>query len=150
MEDLSSGLGDRGRSPTITLRASNVNPAINPYEPPPIAAESACGIEINGVMATCVRRGWISRTIRLTGTVQAEVRYEGGGFGERVFVDGTLSARTPFFTSSGDNVTPHIDFAIATATGEISAAIDVSARLIHLLRISSFKLTLYDSVVYEE
>lgn len=137
-------------SPTIARHASNMNPAINPYEPPRIATESARGIELTGAVATCVRHGWISRTIRLTGTVQAEVRYEGGGFGERVFVDGSLSARTPFFTGSSHSVTPHIDFVIATATGEIPAAIDVRARLIHLLRISSFTLRLYDSVVYEE
>jgi hypothetical protein len=100
--------------------------------------------------ASCVRRGWISREIQLDGISNVVIRYDGSGAGESVFVDGELAGKSDFHTFNWDDVAPSIDFVVPSSMGELAATIEVSARLIHLLRISKFKLTIGGLLVYDD
>ena len=125
----------------------------NPYRSPQTYSEndaSLSQIGLPGVVAQCVNRGWISRSVKLSGVIEAVIRYNGGAVGERVYVDGVLAARPPFFTSSVAMVAPHVDFTLLAHDREIPAAIDVKVGLLNLLRISRFSLTVDGAVVYSE
>lgn len=119
----------------------------NPYASPKF---SPLQVLAGDVSALCKHRGWCSRTIVLEGLVDAEVRYDGMGFGERVYVNGRLAAKTRFFTHYLDNVTPHVDFSIDSPDGRVDAALDVRASLFDLLRITKFVLSISGCVVYAE
>ena len=85
----------------------------NPYAPPRLIADARGRAELHpggDVDATCIYRGWLSRRILLSGRINAEVRYEGWGFGERVFVNDRPVAKTSPWDLH--NVAPHIDFSI--------------------------------------
>ena len=113
-------------------------------------AREAVAIRSGELTATCVKRGWISREIQLHGISNVIVRYDGSGAGESVFVNDRLVGKSQFFTFNWDDVVPSIDFVVPSSVGDLNANIEVSARLIHLLRISKFKVTIGGLLVYDD
>lgn len=123
----------------------------NPYAPPLLFDGSRRPPEHHpgrDLIATCIRRGWISRAVLLSGWLDAEIRYEGGGFGERVFVNDQLAARSSAFHTHC--VAPRIDFTINCEDCEVAASIEVEVSILHLLQIAKFTLTVDGNVVYSE
>lgn len=131
---------------------------MNPYTPPIHGPDTSAEEFLSGELAErlvlhaqCVKRGWTSRLIRLTGSVNAEIRYDGMGKGERVFVNDELVARTPLFSTNVFNcVTPRIDFHLRWFGYLLPATIDVYASAFRFLKITRFKLTVQDRVLYQE
>ena len=96
-----------------------------------------------------VRRGWWTRRISLAGSINAEIKYDPAGQGERVFVNGKLVVTTRYWHLSG-NVAPHIDFHLETEEYAVPASIDVAASILRLLQLSRFELTVAGKTVYKE
>lgn len=121
----------------------------NPYASPQ-AFSGPCGWfqghSSGEVHAECIHRSWMSRTVLLSGKIEAEIRYEAWGNGERVFVNNQLAARSSIWHIRF--VAPHIDFEIDCEDSEVVASIDVRVSLI--LRITTFTLTVNGTVVYSE
>ncbi|MBM4074328.1 MAG: hypothetical protein FJ267_01630 [Planctomycetes bacterium] len=127
----------------------------NPYAPPQsdlnVQRDRFTSFNGDGVVAVCRHRGWLSRIIDLKGSINAEIRYEGLGFGERVYVDGALVARTPYFGFQFFILTPHIDFLISDGMYDVPASIDVYGPPLSFWgHISRFSLTVGNVVVYRE
>src|SRR5262245_51871676 len=123
----------------------------NPYASPKLLNDrhfATVKLGTGEIRVSCKYRSWWSRTIVLEGLVNAEIRYESWGVGERVYVNGQLAARTPLFTPHMELVTPHIDFEIDSPAGNLDAAIDVRASYTLLGRITKFVCTVSDCVVY--
>lgn len=89
----------------------------NPYTPPGKSSASGAALprlpkdrwgELE-VRVESVYRGWWTRRLWLAGSIAAELYYNPGGNGERLYVDGNLLVTTPFLQFSG-NVDPHLDF----------------------------------------
>ena len=134
-------------------------PRFNPYEPPqataplqadpnrlfPVLPESRWG-EIE-VSVASFYRGWWKRRLVLTGSIEANIEYNPIGNGERVFVNGSLVARTSGWGWS--IVQPHIDFHLEALGFAIPASIDVKAS-IFFLRTYAFRLTVAGKSIYEE
>jgi hypothetical protein len=131
----------------------------NPYEPPqatapletapslrlPVLPESRWG-EID-VSVAWFDRGWWERRLSLTGTIEANIEYNPVGNGERVFVNGSLVARTSGWGWSA--VQPHIDFRLESLEFAVPASIDVKAS-IFFLRTYAFRLVVAGKTIYEE
>ncbi|GEM_PF-1931188 len=88
----------------------------------------------------------MGRTVVLSGHIDAEIRYESWGNGERVYVNGQLAARSsPWHIHF---VAPHIDFEIDCMGNRVAASVDVRVSLI--LRITRFTLAVDGEAVYSE
>jgi len=123
----------------------------NPYQPPASKTEvqlTPCFVDGVPVHAHCLKRSWFGRTIQLTGGIDARVRYQAAGSGERVFVnDMHVASSSPWHLTV---VAPKIDFLIACRGNSLPATITVYAAWFQLLRVVSFSLSVNGTVVYKE
>lgn len=124
----------------------------NPYAPPLAPTDAKArpvSRDTESLRADCVRRTWLTRTIRLSGRVEADVRYDAKGTGERVYVNDSLVAETsPFYL--WHNVAPEVDFAIETTQRSVPVSLDVRVSILQLLRITCFQLRVDGRLVYHE
>ncbi len=122
----------------------------NPYAAPRLHQDSA--IRIGKLDLTlrpiCVKRGWLTRTIVLTGDIDATVRYLGWTAGESVYVNDILVGKCLKFYLTA--VAPRIDFSIESQGLIYSASILARASYFQLFRLTKFKLIVDDQLVYEE
>ena len=125
-------------------------PSPNPYAPPQNDQSRSVGLGTpDGVVsAQCVQQGWLTRTLLLSGRIQAEVRYLGWTPGERVYVNRVFAGRTRgiYFTVVG----PRIDFSIDYDGRRYPATITAEASLLRMLRLVKFSLFINDDLVYED
>jgi hypothetical protein len=99
---------------------------------------------------TVYRSRW-TRTLMLTGDVEAVLRYDGMGNGERVFLDDKLWARTPFWAWTLQIVYPFVEFDLPGRRDDLPARLDVAASLWPWkLGIRRFRLTVDGTVLYDE
>jgi hypothetical protein len=99
-----------------------------------------------------VYRTATERVVVVLGSVEAEIRYDASGWGERVFVNGEPAAQTSGFTWSCRVVTvaPRVKFRLRSGGLWLPALVEVSLYLAFWKGIKDFRLTIADSVVYEE
>lgn len=100
------------------------------------------------ISAVCIRSGWVSRTIALSGGLTAEIRYQGWGIGEKVFVNDLHVATSSIFHNC--LVAPRIDFEIDCGDISIPAAVEVHASYLQLFRITRFALFVNGELVYAD
>jgi hypothetical protein len=96
-----------------------------------------------------VGRGWMTRWLTISGNIETEIRYEGGGHGERVLADGRLIATSSPWQCR-HVVAPRIEFKLEGQGYFVPARIDVAVSIWRLLRISQFRLTIAGRTVYDE
>jgi hypothetical protein len=100
---------------------------------------------------TVFRERW-RRVLMLTGDVDASVTYDSMGWGERVFVDGEVRARTSGWAMP--LVYPWVEFTLPGRGINVPARIDVAAVIrpwtLWTVRITHFRLTVARTVVYDE
>lgn len=118
----------------------------NPYAPPRIELPEHPSTD--DWFAVCTYRSWGSRKVLLAGSINAEIRYEAWGHGERVYVNDLLAARTSAWHFHC--VAPHVDFAIECPEGSFTGAIDVQVSFFQLLRITKFTLKVNGQVAYTD
>ena len=100
------------------------------------------------ISASCVRSGWVSRTIALSGGVTAQIRYQGWGSGEKVFVNDLHVATSSTLHLSV--VAPRIDFKIDCGDTLVPAAVEVHASYLQLFRVTRFSLFVNGELVYAD
>lgn len=121
----------------------------NPYSAPvhdisPLPPLSSYG----GLTAHCVQRGWLTRTIILSGRINAEIKYLGWTAGESVLVDGVLVGKCYSLYFSA--VSPRIDFALDFNGVRHSGTVLARAPFIHLCKLKSFSLIVDGELLYCE
>lgn len=126
----------------------------DPYQPP-LAAFPVHGgttwIDGQAVSTECIQRGWLNRTIAVSGAVAAVIRYEGRGFGEHVYVNNVHVASTSMLEWRVWNiVSPRVDFRFEDGEMLYKGRIDVQGSWTQLLNLAHFILSINDVVVYEE
>ena len=124
---------------------------LNPYLAPSHLTEQRDRPQMRADMpisALCIRSGWVSRTIALSGDVTAEIRYQGWGSGEKVFVNDVHVATSSIFHLSV--VAPRIDFEIDCGDFLIPATVQVRASYLQLLRLTRFSLFVNGELVYAD
>ena len=99
-----------------------------------------------------VFRSAMQRVLVVLGTVEAEIRYDAGGWGERVIVNGELAAQTSGFMWSWRlmTVVPRVHFHLTGGGLWVPARVDVSIYHAFWKGIKDFRLVVADRVVYEE
>ena len=125
--------------------------SLNPYSPPSHLAGQRDRPQMRADMpisALCIRSGWVSRTIALSGGVTAEIRYQGWGKGEKIFVNDVHVATSSFFYLSV--VAPRIDFEIDCGDMLFGATVEVRASILQLLRVTRFSLFVNGELVYAD
>lgn len=112
-----------------------------------VSARTASGLSITAYMT----KTWTTRTVTLTGDINAVLRYESGGFGERVFVNDIAAGRSdPWENHFPNCVTPTLSFTVPSPLGDLSARIDVYVSILRCLRLIKFRLTLDGTVLISE
>lgn len=125
---------------------------LNPYAPPPQDTSTVSGpMSHNGraVVATCIRKSWFGREIQLSGGIDAIVRYNAAGGGEKVFVNDVLAAKSSAMYLTVV-VAPSIDFEINAGDTSVPATVDVYAAWLQFFRVIRFSLTVGGHVVYTD
>jgi hypothetical protein len=98
--------------------------------------------------ARCIQKGWLSRTIEISGSLTATIHYNGWAPGESVYVNNVFTAKFKGVYISA--VAPRIDFSINGPHGAVPAAVLASASYLRLLRLVNFKLIVAGRVVYQD
>src|SRR5262245_21402738 len=94
------------------------------------------------------RERW-RRILLLTGDVETSLTYDAMHWGERVYLNGEVRARTSVWGFR--NVFPRIEFTIPAPGADVSARIDVAASLnLRQMGITHFRLTVGRWAVYDE
>jgi hypothetical protein len=83
----------------------------------------------------------------LTGSIEADIKYDPVRNGERVFVNGRLVTHTSPW--GWEIVQPHIDFHLEALGFAVPASIDVKAP-IFFFRTNAFRLAVAGKTIYEE
>jgi hypothetical protein len=111
-------------------------------------ADRARGIDAR--VRIVYRERW-SRTLLLTRGIEGVVRYEGMGYGERVYLDGVLRTRSPNWTWTMNVVAPRVIFTLPGNGGDLPALIEVAASFLPWrFAICRFRLSVNDTVLYDE
>ena len=130
----------------------------NPYAPPGVDDQPRVELARNQwgqlqIGVESVLRSWTARQLFLSGSIAAVIRYESTGAGESVYVNDQMAAKTPFFHWHGsllNAVNDHVDFHLPYDSYFVPACIDVYVSAFQLLRITRFRLTVCEQVVYDE
>lgn len=130
---------------------------INPYAAPQHEAAAAWPLlpaerwsEVHLSVASVTRRA-LKRIVRLAGTIDAEIDYDGlTPPSETVRVNGVVRGRGSLWEAA--LLSPFIEFTIGGDGYLLPARIDVKAglSLVTLVRIARFRLTIAGQIVYEE
>lgn len=121
----------------------------NSYRPSDEMASRPSFQEGVAIAAECIRHTLYSRHIRLTGGINADIRYHAAGFGEKLFVnDIQVGAGSPWHHFSV--VAPRIDFEIDCSSRSVPATAQIYAAWLQLFRITKFSLIVDGQVVYVE
>jgi hypothetical protein len=99
-----------------------------------------------------VCRTTTERILVVLGSVEAEIKYDASGWGERVLVNGELAAQTWGFTWSWKPVTvaPRVKFRLSSGGLWLPAQVEVSVHWAFWKGIKDFRLVVADRVVFEE
>jgi hypothetical protein len=99
-----------------------------------------------------VYRTAAERTLVVMGEVEAEIRYDASGWGERVLVNGELAGQSSGFAWSCKliDVSPRIDFRLFGPEGWLPARVEVAMSWAFWRGLRDFRLVVADQVVYEE
>lgn len=95
-----------------------------------------------------VDRSWWQRRVLVAGAVEADIRYDPRGSGERVFVDEQLVVTTSIWRV--EIVQPHVDFLLRAGDFQVPASIDVRVSALQFFRITRFRLTVAGHVLLDE
>src|SRR5437867_4149220 len=87
---------------------------------------SAAGPRVNACVRVVHREYW-TRILIIAGEVEGVLRYEGAGYGERVYWDGILRGRSSFWSWPPAIVAPRVEFTLPDKNGERPALIEVAA-----------------------
>ncbi len=98
--------------------------------------------------AAHVDRSWWQRRVLVVGAVDADIRYDPRGSGERVFVNEQLVLTTSIWRL--EIVQPHVDFLLRAGDFQVPASIDVRVSALQLFRITRFRLTVAGHVLVDE
>jgi hypothetical protein len=127
---------------------------MNPHEhalttrpTPPAYTLPETALQLHSVYRTAAER-----TLVVMGSVEAEIRYDASGWGERVFVNGELAGQSSGFAWSCKfiDVAPRIDFRLFGPEGWLPARVEVSMSWAFWRGIRDFRLVVANRVVYEE
>jgi hypothetical protein len=111
---------------------------------------SAAGPRVNASVRIVYRERW-SRTLILSGEVEGVLRYEGMGYGERVYWNDAFRARSSFWSWPPAIVAPRIEFSLPSKDGDLPALIDVAGTFAPwLFRIMRFRLSVDEEILYDE
>jgi hypothetical protein len=98
-----------------------------------------------------VYREWWTRTLVLSGDVEAAIRYDGRGFGEAVYVDGVLRGHSYPLLWTMKIVAPQVKFTLPGKDRVVQALVEVGATLLPWrFGIYRFRLTVDDEMLYDE
>jgi hypothetical protein len=101
-----------------------------------------------------VYRTTTERILVVLGSVEAEIKYDASGWGERVLVNGELAARTSGVAWTWSwrvvGVAPRVKFRLNSGGSWLPAQVEVSVHLAFWKGIENFRLVVADRVVYEE
>jgi len=98
-----------------------------------------------------VYREWWTRTLVLSGDVEATIRYDGRGYGEAVYVDGVLRGHSSPWAWTMRLVSPQVKFTLPGKDGAIPALVEAAATFLPWrFGIYRFRLTVDDEMLYEE
>jgi hypothetical protein len=101
-----------------------------------------------------VYRTTTERILVVLGSVEAEIKYDASGWGERVLVNGELAARTCGVAWTWSwrvvGVAPRVKFRLNSGGLWLPAQVEVSVHLAFWKGIEDFRLVVADRVVYEE
>ena len=100
-----------------------------------------------------VQRSRFRRVVVIDGDVKASVRYEAAGLGERLYVNDVLDASTAFFNLKGhpfNMVRGDISFRLRFGSCYIPASINVYCSLFQLLKLTEFRVSVCERVVYDD
>lgn len=101
------------------------------------------------VRVRVVHRSRWTRTLVLTGEVEANVAYKGIGSGERVYLDGKLWAETSVWC--WQNVYPFVEFPLPGRNGDVPARIDVAGSFLPWkFGITRFRFSVAGETLYQE
>jgi hypothetical protein len=111
---------------------------------------SAAGPRVNACVRLVYRERW-TRTLILSGDVRGVLRYEGMGYGERVYWNDVFRARASFWTWPPAIVAPRIEFVLPGKEGDLPALIEVAGTFAPwLFRITQFRFSVADDILYDE
>ena len=92
-----------------------------------------------------------TRTLVLSGDVEATIRYDGRGFGEAVYVDGVLRGHSYPLLWTMKIVAPRVKFTLPGKDRVVPALVEVGATLLPWrFGIYRFRLTVDDEMLYDE
>ena len=133
---------------------------VNPYQSPR-SANQVVTTQVTAILAELpanrwhevdvrvvdAHRGWWTQRVVLSGSINAEIKYDPIGNGETVYVDNQILLTTsPFGWAL---VQPHIEFYLESLGFLVPASIDVKASFFLAFRTTMFRLNVAGKTVYD-
>ena len=132
------------------MHASFHSAGLNPYQSPEATNRGGPEYSPGEFSVHVLARGWLLRRLAVSGPCPCVVEYNGRGMGfESVLVNGALAARV-----RGDLgrfrdwfwLQPRLEFDLPGPRGRLRGCIEVTG----ILRLSAFRLSVSDKVLYSE
>jgi len=133
---------DSSSSDETDIERTPLVPADSPWKPLPMDQWPSLELAVGPV------KGFYSRSLSISGSINVDLKYVAFGIGERLYCDGNLVHTTDPIRHQ--NVAPVIEFNLFTENHYVPARIDVAASILKLLMVSRFKLTVAGRVIHQD